>query len=363
MRRVSCPPSLRQMQGVSFELLDKLRGYMGASLAPGTQSNLRTAMGHFDRFCASMSSRAPIREPRWTGDMAATLHNEMTFMLFMIWLVQDGSRQASTAMNYCSLARSHLASVLGFPLLSQSPRWKKLVRAIRKMHRKERRECRALRMSHLRRGFYGAFAEASPAAVNRWAAIVCGVHLLARPKEVANLKRSDLSFVATPIPHAVVLLKPLKKGPEQLPVPMLIASGDASGADAYQALRRLVTLDPVPQHLQASTPLFRDARGQSPSGAMLTLWVQGIANATGEGSDAQLFTGRSMRIGGATELAAVRASELTIALLGRWSSDCARLYTRASQGQVLEMSRKLSGAPDDPALEQVFPGYIQTARR
>ena len=70
-----------------------------------------------------------------------------------------------------------------------------------------------------------------------------------------------------------------------------------------------------------------------------------------------------MRIGGATEMHAVGANELTISLLGRWSSDCARLYTRASQGQVLDLSRRLGGAPDDPSLEQIFPHYVQTARR
>lgn len=336
---------------------------MGASLAPGTLSNLKTALGHFDRFTESMPMRQPIKEPRWVGDLAATLHNEMTFMLFMIWLVQDGKRLASTAMNYCSLARSHLASVLGFPLLSQSPRWKKLVRAVKKLHRRERKECRPLRMAHLRRGFYGSHADLTIEAVNRWAAVASGVHLLARPKELANLKRSDLSFATSPTPHAIVMLKPLKKGPEQQPVPMLIAAGDESGADAYQALARLVTFDPISPHLESTTPLFRDARGLPPSTPTLTLWVQSVANAAGEGSDARIFTGRSMRIGGATELHAVGANELTIALLGRWSSDCARLYTRASQGQVLELSQRLSAAPEDPALEQVFSNYVQTARR
>ena len=70
-----------------------------------------------------------------------------------------------------------------------------------------------------------------------------------------------------------------------------------------------------------------------------------------------------MRIGGATELHAQGASELTISLLGRWSSDCARLYARASQSQVLDLSRRLTNAADDPALEQVFDDYVQTARR
>ena len=348
---------------IPAELRAELGRYMSNSLAPSTQSNLRTALNHFDRFTRTLPSRTPLQQPRWEGDLQAALHNEMTFMLFVIWLVRDGTRQASTAMNYCSLARTHLGSLAGFPLASRSPRWKKLIRAVRKTHRRERKECRPLRMAHLRRAYYGAYAAQTVESVNRWAAIVCGIHLLARPREIANLRRSHLSFKSTPMPHAVILLKPLKKGPEQEPVPMLIAQGDGSSTDAYAILTQLVTIDPVLDHLASSTPLFRDARRHAPSNATLTQWVQGVANAAGEGVDTRFFAGRSLRVGGATELHAAGANELTIALLGRWSSDCARLYTRASQGQVLSLSRAMGSAPDDPALEQVFEGYVQTARR
>ena len=144
---------------------------------------------------------------------------------------------------------------------------------------------------------------------------------------------------------------------------MLIAEGDGSQTDAYAWLERLVAIDPVPESLAASTPLFRDHRRGAPSNATITSWVQGVADAAGEGLDSRFFKGRSLRIGGATELHAAGANELTIALLGRWSSDCARLYTRASQSQVLALSRMMSRATEDPALEQVFPTYVQTARR
>ena len=140
---------------------------------------------------------------------------------------------------------------------------------------------------------------------------------------------------------------------------MLIAASDGGGGDAYAALTRLVHVDPVPPGKQAITPLFRDQFRRAPAVPTLSLWVQQVARAAGEGSDVRLFTARSMRIGGATELHAVGANELTISLLGRWSSDCARLYTRASQGQVLALSRRMGEAPDDPALEQVFPAMFR----
>jgi hypothetical protein len=58
-----------------------------------------------------------------------------------------------------------------------------------------------------------------------------------------------------------------------------------------------------------------------------------------------------MRIGGATELHAMGANQLAIMLLGRWSSDVSRLYTRVSRDQVLKLSQCMNRATDDPALE------------
>ena len=335
---------------------------MEASLAPGTRSNLRTALRHFESFVDSQPQREVFQHPRWAGDLAATLHNEMTFMLFAVYLVRDGLRLAGTALNYCSLARSHIAAVSGFPFSTGSPRWKKLIRAIRKLHHRERRECRPLRAAHLRGAFYGSLSSTGAAASNEWALVATGIFLLARPTELSRLRRCHLSWESTPVPHAIIRILPLKKGPEQSAVPMLIAQGGGGGADAYAALRRLLRADPTPAGLAASTPLFREGNGSAFSTARITQLVQRVA-AAGEGYDTRLFTGRSLRIGGATELHAMGADQLTIMLLGRWSSDVARIYTRVSQNQVLALSAGISAAPEDPALEQVFPDYVQTASR
>ena len=301
--------------------------------------------------------------------MRAQTDNEDVFMRFAVYLLslnggnQRGGMTANTALNYCSLVKNHLATGQGVPLMkTDTPRWKRLAKSLKKSHVHERRECRPLRISHLRRGFQHDMASGDAETVNRWAAVVCGLHLLARPKELCLLMRSDLSFRDHPVPHAVIKLLPLKKGPEQKPVPILLAQGDGSASDAYLALRRLVAVDPVPDSWQPVTPLFR-ARGLPLSVPVITGWTQYAARRAGETSYLKLFTARSLRIGGATEYHAIGVNELTIKLLGRWSSDCARLYARASQGQVLELSRRLGSAPDDPALEQIFPEYVQTARR
>ena len=90
--------------------------------------------------------------------------------------------------------------------------------------------------------------------------------------------------------------------------------------------------------------------------------VRRVAAAAGE-TDLEHFSAHSLRIGGATDMHAMGVPYLTIALLGRWSSDIARTYTRASQAQVLSISSRLAAAPDDPTLEEAVPGYVQTARR
>ena len=78
-----------------------------------------------------------------------------------------------------------------------------------------------------------------------------------------------------------------------------------------------------------------------PAVPTLTLWASSRCGrrAAGEGSDVRLFTARFMRIGGATDLHAVGANELTISLLGRWSSDCAPGSTRAGARTVAEDER------------------------
>ena len=76
------------------------------------------------------------------------------------------------------------------------------------------------------------------------------------------------------------------------------------------------------------------------------------------------FSGRSLRVGGATELAATGASAETIQALGRWDSTAHRAYTRVTHAQALRLSAAMSGhaGPADPTLEATFPGWSQQWR-
>ena len=81
--------------------------------------------------------------------------------------------------------------------------------------------------------------------------------------------------------------------------------------------------------------------------------------------DGNLTTpGRSLRIGGATEIAAMDVSPLTVQLLGRWDSEVYRAYVRCSRGRALSLSAAMGRAgsrPHDPTLEALFRGYTQSA--
>ena len=67
-------------------------------------------------------------------------------------------------------------------------------------------------------------------------------------------------------------------------------------------------------------------------------WVQKLMRAVGE--EPSQFGAHSIRIGGATALFQAGADPCVIRTMGRWSSDCYRLYVRACFGQTLEWSRK-----------------------
>ena len=341
-------------------LAASVESYINNSAAPGTVTVSRTALRHFNLFAASTAGRVPFVLPESHADRAALLHNEETMMLFAAYLTSESTRAASTVLAYCSLLRSYVCTKHGIQIPTDTARWRKFAKALKRQHPTQRRACRALRVAHLRAAHHGVWRAGSAAHANEWALVCCGLHALARPMELAHLTRAHLSFQTGEPPCAVIWITPLKKAPGQGPVPILIAPGDESGADAYAACVRLVCVDPVHPSERHRTPLFRQANGRPFTRTSITALIRAVARAAGEGGDALAFSGRSMRIGGATELAAMGASQLTIKLMGRWDSNAYRAYTRVSRGQALSLSAAFSrAAPIDPSLEAAFPGFVQ----
>jgi len=70
---------------------------------------------------------------------------------------------------------------------------------------------------------------------------------------------------------------------------------------------------------------------------MLHDWVKWLMQGTGLRSEH--FGAHSLRIGGTTALFAAGADLNIIRMMGRWSSDCYRLYVQACFNQTLEWTQ------------------------
>ena len=89
--------------------------------------------------------------------------------------------------------------------------------------------------------------------------------------------------------------------------------------------------------------MFRDPSTNKPLKSSFVLKVvKQLMAAIGE--DADEFGTHSLRIGGATALFAKGATPTVIRTMGRWSSDCYRLYVRACFEASMEWTRKAGSA-------------------
>lgn len=121
-------------------------------------------------------------------------------------------------------------------------------------------------------------------------------------------------------------------------VPLAIGAGGIF-IDAVWELNNLMRVDPTPQGKAATTPLFRDPATNLPlrTGFLRRITAQLMISI---GQDPKQYGLHSYRIGGATALFAAGATPMIIRTMGRWSSDCYRLYVRACFEQTLAWSRE-----------------------
>ena len=119
-------------------------------------------------------------------------------------------------------------------------------------------------------------------------------------------------------------------------VPIVIGAGGEL-IDAHHEISEMLRLDPVVRVSAARTPMFRWADGSAFTVAQLRDVVKALMRAVGE--PAEEFGAPLLRIGGATALFAAGADPVHIKTMGRWSSDCLRLYVRACFESTLQWTR------------------------
>ena len=121
-------------------------------------------------------------------------------------------------------------------------------------------------------------------------------------------------------------------------VPIVIGGG-GEYIDAALEVGRMLDMDSAT--FPAATPMFRKANGDAFTTDDIRDCVRLVMRAVGE--DPLQFGAHSLRIGGATALFAAGADPIHIRTMGRWSSDCWRLYVRACFQQTISWT-KLMGS-------------------
>ena len=365
---------------------------MKKAYAPKSQGPLGSALNALARFAAACPARTLFLMPTLIGDVRVSAHNEWTLILFAWYLLTIPSPTTGkpvaleTVKTYVSLAKGFLSFRYSFTLVNDPIRLKQLYADLANDQPvRNRKKRRAFRRRHLRRAWRVASVRATdPNSINDFAAVSTAWHVLARGGELCpsvpasrwtpdhHPTRADLTFHVRKdgTRYAVLWLRPLKKkgkGAAQK-IPQYIAEYDGQGSDTYAALKRLFELDPVPEHLRASTPLFRRivaGRDGSTKTTHMTVCnlrttIRRFAALIGEINRLD-WGAHSARIGGATDLASCgKSSELLLKAKGRWASDIFIIYSRLTARQLLGASAMMQSARGRD-LEEIIPAFTQPA--
>ena len=150
------------------------------------------------------------------------------------------------------------------------------------------------------------------------------------------MTRADMSSISAQ--RLVVMMRPCKNMQHLTgkTVPLIIGAGGTL-IDAVSEMANLLRVDPVSAAEAPLTPMFRQEGGAALTTRRVREWTAALMASID--LDPAQFGAHSYRIGGATALFAAGADPTIIRTMGRWSSDCYRLYVRACFQQTLNWSR------------------------
>ena len=352
-------PSLRSVIGsdADKERIQRLDDLINVGLdnatADGHRGRRHTGVKAFRAFCVDVLGISPDRplDPL-TTTLIDKLEEEWVCMQFVCALVQDRGITPSSAAVYFSAVqgwhgREHGVKLCAGLKLERLPQMLKgLRRVIGEVPRAIRR---GISPAMLKRAMDLVLDPARADHANIRAALAVALQGLLRSREYCGdvkedlaLKRSDLVELTE---HRVVIMMHPCKNMHHLggkTCPLVLGAGGGY-VDCVWELNNLVKVDPIEPGREGETFLFRDPLSNRPLSYELMLhMVKTLMSGIGE--DPDQFGTHSLRIGGATALFAMGASETLIRTMGRWSSDLHRLYTRACFEQCEEWSRKAGSA-------------------
>ena len=125
------------------ELKKQARGHVANAYAPGSNKTVKTALRAFSEFDEVYKDERPemLMRPRYYGDAKASIHNELSLILFASWL-HDSGLAPSTITTYVSLVKTNLAIGLGWALTvgELELRLPRLLKGLRRMQKKTRKK-------------------------------------------------------------------------------------------------------------------------------------------------------------------------------------------------------------------------------
>ena len=327
----------------------RMRG-MNASMASGNMGRDATGVNHWREFCRSEAtpSDRPLdpNAPLWVK-----LEEELLAMQFCCALVEDRGVKASTAACYFGQVQGWHAKEHGIRLASgmKLSRLPAMLKGLKRVLGEAPREVRrGVAPQALKRAMDILLDRDNPVHANIRAALSTALQGLLRSAEFAcdpgvkfnplkHLSRADIRECSAE--RLVLMMLPCKnmRHLSGKTCPLVIGSG-GQYVDAVAEVRNMLAVDPVSSEAGVSTPMFRDPATNSP---LRTHHLRDLIRdmMRSEGEDPSQFGTHSLRIGGATALFAAGADETVIRTMGRWSSDCYRLYVRACFESTLKWSR------------------------
>ena len=336
-----------------------------SSMASGDMGAKSTGVKRWKHFCAAMGV-TPDRVLDPNAPLKAKLREEWLAMQFIAYLVEDEGLAPSSAATYFGQVQGWHAKEHGIKLAAgiKLARLPAMLKGLRRLRGGEVRKVRrGIAPQSLQAALDKCFPDKSNIEhANIRAALSLAFQGLLRGAEFAvdgkfnpkmNLTRADLVDITAE--RLVVMMRPCKNMQHLSgkTVPLIIGAGGLY-VDAVAEIRNLIAVDPVLRADAAGTPLFRQASADGGRVAISTKHVMSVTRAlmASINEDPSQFGTHSYRIGGATALFAAGADPTVIRTMGRWSSDCYRLYVRACFGQTLEWSRRCgSQAVSDVAAE------------
>ena len=341
-------PGGKAVSHLDATVLEGLR----AATAAGDGGENSTGVRAWKRFCGQ-HGRAADRPIDPVAPLWVKLDEEQWVMRFVAHLVDSRDIQVDTAKTYFHQAsgwhqRKHGIPFAGGLDLKRLPEMVKGLRRTRDTVRPQRIR-RGVAPQKLKEALDKLFPRGTSAYnANVRTMVSLAFQALLRGREVCkadgkdfdrtlDLVRGDIAAMLAD--RVVIMIRPAKnmRHRKGKTVPIAVGAG-GHYVDAHAELAELLKLDPVAQGAAASTPMFRRPDGAAFSVADLRDIVKALMRAVGE--DPDQFGAHSLRIGGATALYAAGADPIHIKTMGRWSSDCWRIYVRACFEQTLSWTQR-----------------------